>query len=268
MPVACEVPVNSSLLYEQGLGSRGQGPGEFLEVNDFVNAGSSVYIYDGQQLKLIKYDKEQGELSHDDDIHLRTTGRMTTLFATQENNFVGIGLFFADRFIILNSEGETIAEHGEQIKFNNNFAERDLALGWISHGVVKPKDDFVYLFSHHADFIEKYHTDGQLILRIQGDENPLPDMEIRNEWPFNAGKLSYLDVTMNNDHIYALYSGQSWDETGLQGNIIHKLDWDLNLVEAYELEQFHYKFTVDNDGNLYTFSETDRGIEFYQYELK
>ncbi|REL37988.1 6-bladed beta-propeller [Rhodohalobacter sp. SW132] len=256
-----------SLIYEKGLGTRGEGPGEFLEINDIIATDSLIYIYDGNQLKMVSYDPASGELASYNDIHLRTTGRPASIYSFTNEQFIGIGLFFGSRFITMDSNGETISEFGDLIEFNQDFSRRDLALGWRSNGTVHPDEPYVYLFSVNADFIEMYDGDGNLIKRIQGAQNPEPNMEIRNEWPFNAGAVSYVNIDSNENYIYGLYSGQLWDDERLSGNIIHKYDWDLNLIDAYKLDRRFNQITVDENGNLYTFGETDEGIEFYVYEL-
>lgn len=266
-----KIDQDQSLKYEQGSGSRGQGPGEFMEINDIVDADSLVYIYDGQQLKLTPYDKSTGQLAVRDDIHLHTNGRATNIYTAGDGKFVGIGLFFGKRFNMMDSEGETIAEHGELIEFNEDFSRRDIALGWLSYGTVQQeegdtKDTNVYLFSRNADFIEVYDTSGHLLNRVQGEENPEPRMEIRNEWPVHTGSLSYLDVDSDEEHIYGLYSGLPGDESH-HGDIIHKFDRNLNLVDAFRLDNHFTKFAVDGNGNLFTYSETDQGMDFHVYEL-
>lgn len=256
-----------TLTYEKGLGRRGQGPGEFLEINDIIATDSLTYIYDGNQLKMVSYDPVLGELASHDDINLRTTGRPTDIYSFAEDQFIGIGLFFGRRYMIMDANGETVSEHGDLIEFNSDFSRRDIALGWLSFGTVHPDEPYVYLFSMNADFIEMYDGDGNLIKRVQGVESPEPNMELRNEWPYHVGTVSYLSIDSNENYIYALYSGFSRENEGMYGNIIHKFDWDLNLVDAYKLDQRIHQISVDGNSNLYTFGETEEGIEFYVYEL-
>ena len=258
---------NHTLTYEKGLGRRGKGPGEFLDINDIIATDSLIYIYDGSQLKMVSYDPVSGELASHNDINLRTTGRPTNIYSFTDNQFIGIGLFFGSRYMIMDANGEIVSEHGELIPFNSDFSRRDITLGWLSFGTVHPAEPYVYLFSMNADFIEMYDSDGNLIKRVQGVESPLPNMELINEWPYHIGTVSYLSIDSDENYIYALYSGYSRDNDGLYGNIIHKFDWDLNLVDAYKLDRRFHQITVDGNGNLYTFGETEEGIKFYVYEL-
>jgi len=261
------VEEDGSLIYEKGIGRRGQGPGEFLEINDIIATDSLIYIYDGNLRRLVSYDSDSGELAQTNDVHLRKSGRAVNIHSVNDEKFVGIGLFFGKRFIIMDSSGETVGEYGKLLEFNSNFSGSDLDISWFSFGVVKPDEPFIYIFSWNADFIEKYDGNGQLIKRVQGVQKPVPDMELRNDYPFNAGTLSYISVDTDENYIYGLYSGLSREDHGLSGNIIHKFDWDLNLIEAYKLDQRFNQITVDGNGNLYTFGETDEGIEFYVYKL-
>lgn len=271
--------VNGRLEYEKGLGSKGQGPGEFNLIYDIIDADSLIWMYDSNQLKLVSYDKKTGQLAPVDDILLKTGGGLTNIYSAGEDRFVGIGIITDNRFNIMDRNGNEVIRHGDQIIFNDNFSTRDISVSWISVGTVHPEGEYVYLFATNADFIEQYNKNGQVIKRIQGSEHPVPEMELVDlnggggAWPFNVdGVLAYINVASDDHYIYGLYSGIKGRGnlmTGmLAGNIIHKFDWDLNLVEAYQLDQEIMQLAVDGKGNLYAYAMTDEGlIEFYHYEL-
>jgi hypothetical protein len=45
----------------------------------------------------------------------------------------------------------------------------------------------------------------------------------------------------------------------LEFNKIHKLDWDLNLIKAFELDHIPSGFAVNENGGVYTLSHTEEG---------
>ncbi len=262
-----ETQNDGALAYLRGEGTEGRGPGEFQLVEDFIETDSLVYVYDGGQLKLISYYKDMTTAPYDD-IQMRINGRPITMNALSNGRLVAGGLFFNDRFQVFNTAGEIILNAGEQIVFDEDFLPRELATSWYSFSVTNPEKDRVYIFSLNADFIEKYNGEGELLKRVQGKEFGLPvrKLETVNEQQFSAddgGKAAYLWVDSDENYIYALYSGEMRaDLDGLSANKVHQFDWDLNLVNAYELDHYTYMLTANGNGGIYTFIEIDEGTEF------
>lgn len=172
--------------------------------------------------------------------------------------------------------GNEVDKLGDQIVFNNELSARDLSLGWWSVGTIHPEGTYVYLFAMNADFIEQYKINGELVKRIQGMKFPLPNMKHVDlgdgPWLYNVdGVLGYLSVVSDDRFIYGLYSGQQGRGNLIEGNvsadIIHKFDWDLNLINAYQLDREITRIVTDGNGRLYTYIGTNDGIEFLVYEL-
>jgi len=157
--------------------------------------------------------------------------------------------------------------------FDEDFLPRELATSWYSFSVTHTGVDFVYIFSLNADLIEKYNGDGKLLKRIQGQEFGLPKrkLDIVNGQQFSVddgGKVAYLWVDTDENYIYALYSGELREELdNLSANKIHKFDWDLNLIKAYELDHNPYMFAADGYGGIYTFISVEEGTEFRYLKL-
>lgn len=272
---------DGSLSYEKAVGRKGRGPAEFVFVQDFIDADSVMYIYDRQEMKLVGYDKEEGEIAALEDIHLNIGGRASNIYSISDNRFLGIGAFTDGRFEIINADGSTIDVRGELINFDDDFSPVHLAIAWVSHGVVHPDQDRVYLFSFNADLIDHYDFDGNLLQRIQGEEYPVPQMELRDNgarmMPLNdGGIISHISVDSDEQFIYALYSGEpraeAFDEETnseiIEGDIIHKFDWELNLVEAYKLNQPVRSIASDGKGGIYGFVQTDKGAKFLYYNFE
>jgi len=267
-----ETGSDGSLAYLRGEGTEGRGPGEFQLVEDFIETDSLVYVYDGGQLKLISYYKDMTPAPHDD-IQMRINGRPITMNALTNERFVAGGLFFNDRFQIFNTSGEIILNGGEQIVFNVDFTPQQLGTSWYSFSVTHPKKDLVYIFSLNADLIEKYNAVGDLLKRIQGKNFGLPKrtLEVVNGQQHavdDGSKVSYLWIDSDENYIYALYSGELREDLdGLSANKVHQFDWDLNLVQAYEMDHDTYMFSVDGNNGIYTYIEIDDGTEFRYLRL-
>jgi len=268
-----EADSDGTLNYLRGEGTEGRGPGEFQLVEDFIETDSLVYVYDGGQLKLISYYKDMTPAPHDD-IQMRINGRPITMNAISNERFVAGGLFLNDRFQVFNTTGEIILNAGEQIVFNEDFTPQQLGTSWYSFSVTNPMKDFVYIFSLNADLIEKYNGEGELLKRIQGKDFGLPrrTLDVVNGQQHavdDGSKVSYLWIDSDENYIYALYSGELREELdGLSANLVHKFDWDLDLIKAYELDHDAYMITADGNGGIYSFISVDEGTEFRYQKLE
>lgn len=264
-----------SLNYVRGEGREGEGPGEFTRLQDFIDADSLIYVYDGNQFKLVGFDRE-GYLLPQNEIHLRTEGLARSMYSVPEERFVAVGVFFHDRFQIFDGNGTLVERHGNLIEFDERFTARDNAMAWLSSAVVHPEGEFVYTFAMNADFIEKYSIDGELIRLVQGSEIPIPNMTLVDDWPVDdGGILAYLWADSDEDYIYALYSGDLRSEIAerngtmrtVAANKVHKLDWDLNLIDAYVLDHSTTIIAADGRGGIYSIVHAMEGVEIRYQEL-
>ena len=273
-----EINEDHSLSYLKGFGRIGEGPGEFTRLQDIIKTNNIVYMYDGSQLKLVGYNKN-GELLPEQQIELKTQGLAESFYQTKKGEFVATGLFFEDRFQVYNQEGELSGKFGNVIPIDEKFSARDNALAWRSFGAVNPEGNRVYLFAANANNIEMYNLEGELLKTIKGKETPVPKMTLNETgWPIdNGGIMAYEGVDVNQEFIYGFYSGakRSVFKKGkgslfeqMEFNKIHKLDWELNLVDAYELDHIPTAFAVDHRGGVYSISQTDEGTSIRYTELK
>lgn len=256
------------LTYVKGEGGEGRGPGEFLLIEDFADADSLVYIFDGQQLKFVLYDTSM-QTAPTEEIPVRTQGRPLAMYGLSDGNFASVGLFPDERFQVYSPEGDIIGRHGELIPFDESFTGRELAISWYSFSAAHPEEDYLYLFSSNSDHIEKYSArDGKLLQTVKGNENPYPRMKLETvegqNWPVDDGSIyGYLWADADKDYIYALYSGELQSELDrFQADKIHVLDHELNLVAAYELDHYPFTMAADGHGGIYTVTNTADGAVF------
>ncbi len=257
-----------SLRYIKGVGREGEQTGEFMIIEDFIDADSLIYIFDSQQHKLVAFDRDLN-FAPEDEIHLKGQGRPLSMYSMSDGKFATIGLFSGERFQLYNEEGDIAGRHGELVSFNDNFSGSELAVSWYSFSAVHPDEDILYLFSSNSDYIEKYRADtGELLKTVKGNQHPYPRMSLERveeqTWPVDDGSIySYLWADSDDRQIYALYSGVLQSELEqFQADKIHILDWDLNLVAAYELDHFPFTMAADGSGGIYTVTHTEGGAVF------
>ncbi|CAN5152632.1 hypothetical protein BH23BAC3_BH23BAC3_08860 [soil metagenome] len=263
-----DVEDDGSLRYIKGVGREGEQTGEFMMIEDFIDADSLIYIFDSQQHKLVAFNRELNFIP-EEEIHLRGQGRPLTMYGLSDGKFATIGLFSGERFQLYNRDGEIAGRHGELVSFDNSFSGRELAVSWYSFSAIHHDEDIIYLFSSNSDYIEKYRVgNGELLKTVKGNQHPYPRMNLEmvegQTWPVDDGSIySYLWADSDDRQIYALYSGEM--QSGLerfQADKIHILDWDLNLVAAYELDHFPFTMAADGRGGIYTVTHTGEGTVF------
>jgi|GEM_PF-782162 len=258
---------NGELVYERGEGREGQGPGEFTRLMEIIDADSLIYIYDGGQFKLAGYDLQGNRLPEIEE-SLQTEGLPNSMFTVSEDRIVASGTFFHNRFQMFSMEGEPLGGYGELIELDEEFPPSANAIAWLSRAAMHPDREALYLFSHFAEYIEKYSLEGDLLIEVRGSNFPVPKVRLDNGHPIDdGGIIAYLKADSNRDYIYALYSGAPRTRTSeesinpLYSNKIHKFDFDLNLINAYELDHRTLSFTVDDEGGIYTTMTTEDEVE-------
>lgn len=262
-----KIGLNGELEYVRGEGREGRGPGEFSRLMEIIDADSLIYIYDGGQFKLAGYDLQGNRLPEIEE-SLQTEGLPNSMFAVSEDRIVASGTFFHNRFQIFSMEGEPQGGYGELIELDEEFPPSANGIAWLSRAAIHTDDESLYLFSHFANYIEKYSLEGDLIKQVQGSKFPVPKVRLDNGHPIDdGGIIAYLKADSNRDFIYALYSGAPRTRTSeespnpLFSNKIHKFDRDLNFIEAYELDHKTLSFTVDDEDGIYTTMTTEDGVE-------
>ncbi|REL38500.1 hypothetical protein DYD21_00700 [Rhodohalobacter sp. SW132] len=259
---------DGELTYTRGLGTEGDGPGEFLMIEDFADAGSLIYIYDGQQLKLTGFENDFNP-EPVDEIYLETGGHPLAVYHLSNGSFVSSGLYADERIQVFDDEGAIKRRIGDLTSFDDSFSGRELAISWYSFSAISPDEDWIALFSSNSDHIETYDLQsGDLLQSVMGQENPYPRMQLETvdgqTWPVDDGSIyGYLWADADDEYMYGLYSGeiQSQQER-FRAGIIHLLDHDLNLVAAYRLDHYPFTMAADQNGGIYTVTHTDTGAVF------
>lgn len=263
-----EIENSGSLSYLKGTGAEGEGAGELIMIEDFINADSLVYVYDSQQHKLVGYDRGLNA-PQTEDIKLAGEGQPLNFYSLPDGQFASVGIFYDARFKVYDNIGRVERTHGELTGLENNLTGRALALSWYSFSAHYPGDDLLYLFSSNSDHIEKYSTEsGELLKTVKGNRHPYPRMQLETvdgqTWPVDDGSIySYLWADSDGRYIYALYSGELQSEIeGFKADKIHVLDRGLNLVAAYELGHYPFTMAADGNGGIYTVTHTNNGAVF------
>ena len=88
-------------------------------------------------------------------------------------------------------------------------------------------------------------------------------------WPVDdGGKAAYSWVDADANHIYTLYSGtMRSEENALYTNKVHLFNWDLELIEGYELDHRTHMIAADGKGGIYSLTSEEEGTVIRYIEL-
>lgn len=253
-----------SLEYIEGIGKEGQGPGEYTHPQDVIFSNGSeftFYVYDARNRTIVPYDESFSAVK-DQIITIRSDGLPTQLFESGDE-FLFSGIVIEGHLELINKSGETVKKVGEVDELESWFTERNLARAWRMFGAQGPEGEKWVLFAMHANMGIVIDREGNELSRFEGSEDQTPSFDMEQaEWgntavPTTETINAYVDVSADENHIYALYSGDSYnlsqEEDGSSyGAEIHKFDWNLDLKQTYELDHRAFSIESDNRGGVYT----------------
>jgi len=243
------------LEYKIGFGNEGRGPAEFVGAWDIIKSPDYIYIYDAGTRRLLPYDME---FNHNPRgiVNLRTEGLPINLHFLNDKFYV-TGITIDGRVEIINRSGETIDklyEHHD-LELRERINSRALASMWHSYSTLSPDGGRIALFARNAAHAELLTIDGEQLSIIKDSDKGLPITQVVGQTVADGpGAIrGYISVTSDNKYIYALYSGYKVGESNSPyGGYIHKFDWDLNLIDIFELDHKALSILRDNDKGIYT----------------
>ena len=135
--------------YIKKIGHRGQGPGEYTNINSFFFEGDNICLYDGNLQKLFVYDE------NDNFLETRQTKEMiSSLYPIGQDKFIGKKKFQGDQVKV-----STLAILDKKLELQQNIGNRFLTSGI---GVF----DYCYSFNNNILYWEFFND---TIYSIQGD---------------------------------------------------------------------------------------------------
>ncbi|TVR13300.1 MAG: hypothetical protein EA391_14345 [Balneolaceae bacterium] len=254
------------------LGREGRGGGEFLAPNTllFNKHTNKVYVFDIGGRKLVPIN-QQLEFETNSEKIIEMNGMPDGIHAISDSAYAITGIFVGARFGLFENTGYSLKETATFGEFEptgielNSFHE---AAAWRSGSVYSESSQKLVLFNRYANRAELYDLHGNLLTYHESPTHGKPKAEyVNDEFVFSDDAIvSYISVAADNDRIFALYSGKSYNsETSGEGNLVHVFDWDLNLVTILELDHDSISITVDEKSGLYSIQNSaDVAIRFAQ----
>lgn len=241
-------------------GVKGQGPNEFIHPTSMKNLGNGTFsCFDGvkRELKIILP-------------NLTDIGKSQVVKLLKNNNFMTFDIVpVSDSLFIQNGETNgamftLIDRKGAILSMSDEYPFKDetekiiparfRAMAYQGTLRVNPNNYFAYAITN-AKQIHLYKVENKRIKKIgeiiDGYGYYKPDMS--REGAYHVAHLGeypkcYLDLSVTNDYVYALYSGRSFEEykmAAYEGETIFVYDWTGKLVKMYRLNIPITKFCVD-----------------------
>lgn len=155
------------------------------------------------------------------------------------------------KFIAVDFEGNKISEFGE---YPNDYKEKTLyekSVTFMGDMAVKP-DGSRWVMTHKpTDMLEIYDNNLNLLKRLQGPDQNVPDLKEENgriQRKGRASKEAYFFPFATNECFYVLYDGREYDTESPTRYLRDKLlvfDWDGNPIKYYKLSEPILHFCLD-----------------------
>jgi hypothetical protein len=141
-----------------------------------------------------------------------------------------------------------------------------------------PDGSYVVLAVRFADQLEIYKSSGDMMKRIYGPKKSNPVYNVKSDgvnpiMVLNSKKaiMGYIDVSLSQNKIYALYSGRNlneYKENASYGNTIHVFNLNGNLLNVYKTEEDLIGIAVDvNDTKMFAIQHKPK-VLILTYNLK
>ena len=155
------------------------------------------------------------------------------------------------KFIAVDFEGNKLCDFGE---YPNKYKDKTLyekSVTFMGDMAVKP-DGSRWVMTHKTtDILEIYDNKLNLLKRLQGPDQTIPDLieengRIRRQG--RASKEAYFFPFATNECFYVLYDGREYDTESSTRYLRDKLfafDWEGNPIKYYQLSEPILHFSID-----------------------
>lgn len=271
-------PINS-------FGRDGDGPNEFKLPSIKYEEGDGIWVHDINKNRFKYFDREniltgEGYPTEEvlippgllDDSNLIKFADSVFLGA---NNTEGKGNFF-----FFNTQTEVKDWSPFHPKVTNEPIEKKRPTLYEGKLVFEPQKRLLVKAYQFFNQLSIYNMEGELQKDIIFGDALDPDFSQPSKWfvPDEA-VYAFLDVKVTGEAIYGLYSGlhqneyvteEGYPKSGLNKSYLYIVNWDGELLKAYELDKYLRSFDLDMNNFIYGLAEDDSlGVKkVYKFDLK
>lgn len=250
-------------------GREGSGPGEFRHLWGIQSAGDGgAWLYDPSLSRVTLLDVAALAAGNKQplrrSVNLQSDLNPMTALWVADTLLVSSGMFTRGRLAMFNGDGRLARTAGPMPPAREGVPPAVAQHAYSGTLVLHPSRPLVAIGTRHADRLEIYQTDGQLVRVARGPGNfePVYEVQMAGGAPTMASgddmRFGYIDLTPAGDRLYALYSGFTRGERPGRANFgqqVHVFDWDGKLHRVLPLDQPVLGIAVSDDGqNIYAVS--------------
>ncbi|WP_019539948.1 BF3164 family lipoprotein [Proteiniphilum acetatigenes] len=254
----------------------GNGPGEIISPSSLQLKDGRFLICDTDREKISRID-----ISSDTTLTLKEVEDInfdTRLFVInyQGSHIIATGLFDDAWFASLKGNGEIISKVDfPSFEETSNTTGMELSMLYIStHIVNKPDNKKVVAATQDLGVISFFnYINGSILEEYKQIKYYGPKFILLERggiaWS-KDGPIGFCDLDCDDDYVYALYSGRTFTEHGMESHHCENLlvyDWDGNPVKHYILDTPLFSMKFDNEKNtIYGIGYNPEGV-FVEYQL-
>ena len=259
----------------------GQGPGELTNPGPMIMDGNRFLIYDGAKMKLLSFQLDSLKTPNykpQELISIKESG-IIDIKKISKDMFLAVGVFPENRFLLINSQGETVGRLGTYpIALTGDMPEYVRAIAaqsMLTTNLEKNISATAMRYGEHIQFHAFHLRDASSEAKLLNEHNVfLPEYTTKeydgsaNFKPTDKTRWGYLSLSSNANFVYALYSGkpQLPGTKFYQGNEVHVFDWNGQLLKKIELDKESISITC-NQTDLYALFEGENGYEIVKYKF-
>lgn len=261
----------------------GMGPNELLSVADILFLpDNSIWLHDivTSSLKNIEI-----ELLKTDSISIQTNNFITPKLPVYTVGIIDDKIFATtpdinplSRFQVFNFNGEKIGYAGDYPNYGIPLDPTVLVEVFWPISTTHPHLKKNLLAYQYLDLIEIFGTEGELITRIHGPQQFLPEFEtgIRGNYPnmirkYNKTRYAFRSISSNEDLVFLLYDegkthSKEEGEKAIHYSTIVSIDWEGNPKAYYELDHPVTSIAVDwNDHIIYGLDRIESEVYSFKF---
>lgn len=245
-------------------GDIGQGPNDFLSPSSLSSEkDNSFSFYDLNKRRYstihLNHENDSWQVEH----HFKSDSLIhISVMPVADNRYIATGMYPKHRLTLLDENGNLlkgffeIPYRDEKERKVNEMVRAEAYQGKIA---VSPSRKRLVQAMSKGDMIYFYNItgNGELIL-LSEQVNSYPKYRYDNGAMHQESPIHYLDISVTEDYVYALYSGRNYKDDkdkAFQGNFLRVFDWNGKLVKEFHLDiDVQAITTTKNNQRIYAVS--------------
>lgn len=267
--------------YISELSRAGRGPGEFAQAFSISVFEDSFIITDPRNYRLTHIPKgvfiDSKIRDHSKYLidNIQFSGLPLNVLPIDSDNYVVVGPIRTienHRFTRINLPEETSSYFGSHDSFDSNIDPTTIQLMDREYGTSSNEKSLFATGKYHTDKIDIFNFEGKLIATYKGPsfgKLNFKNNEDRYSLDEENNIIAYVDITSNNDYIYALYSGKKLNHSQRNfGDTIVVIDWSGKFITSFRIDQQALKIAVNGENSLLLVGvQTEEESGLFRYKI-